>query len=126
MSFLDYVDRAADLAKKGLTIELQEMAVELRQQGVQLQEENVKLKLKVLGLEERIRTLEEALKLKGQLKWEPPVYWLVREDGSRDGPYCQRCWDVENQLVRLQNIRDRWRCHQCFTIDPRTSYYKKG
>lgn len=123
MSFLEYVDRAAELAKQGLTVELQEVAMELRQQGVQLQQENVNLKLEMLDLKEKLHNLQEALKIKGNLRWESPVYWLIIEDGTKDGPYCQRCWDVENQLVRIHRIDYGWQCHQC-TVNRGTGFYK--
>ena len=123
MSFFETLDRITDLTKKGLTVEWQEMAMELRQQGVQLQEENVNLKLEVLDLKETLRNLEEALKVKKNLRWEPPVYCLIGEDGSKDGPYCQRCWDVENRLVRLHEAMGGWRCHQC-PVEGGTTFYE--
>lgn len=94
-----------ELIKKGATVEAQEKIMELREIAIELQEENFALK-------DHIRTLEEELKLKQQLKFEKTVYWLI--DGQdKDGPFCQRCYDVEKKLVRLQNYGSSWFCVAC-------------
>ena len=83
-----------ELIKKGATVEAQEKIMELRETALGFQEEN-------FSLRERIRLLEDDLKIKQQLKFEGASYWL--NDGkTKDGPFCQRCYDVEKKLVRLQ------------------------
>lgn len=45
--------------------------------------------------------------------WEKPYYWLLKE-GEKDGPFCQRCYDVDKKLIRLQGgHNDSWGCLQC-------------
>ena len=96
-----------DLIKKGSTLEAQEKIIELRTAALDLQEENEILRKK-------IAELENALKLKESIKWKKPSYWL-----GEDGPFCQRCYDVNNNLVRLQGGKnDSWNCREC-----KNSYY---
>jgi len=88
---------------------VQDTLFHIREELVQFQEENHALKEKISNLEER---LEE----KGKIKYEKPSYWIV-DDGSKDGPFCQRCYDSENNLVRLQGGKnDTWVCYACKSI----------
>ncbi len=89
-----------DLLKKGATVEAQEKIMELREGVLELQEENASLK-------SQIRELREQLQVRSHLDFEDGVYWLWEEDEAGDpsiktGPFCQRCYDDENKLVRLQ------------------------
>jgi len=61
----------------------------------------------------RIRELETALDVRGRLQWEAPYYWLL--DGQKkDGPFCQRCYDKDTKLIRLQGNREGfWKCKAC-------------
>ncbi|MCH9032111.1 MAG: hypothetical protein IIB00_07625 [candidate division Zixibacteria bacterium] len=96
----------SELIKKGLTIEAQEKFMELREGAVKLQEEN-------LSLREQVRELESQLAIRGKVVWAEPYYWL-EEDGKRDGPYCQKCYDCDIKLIRLQRgIRGVWNCRAC-------------
>jgi hypothetical protein len=102
-----------ELIKKGATVEAQEKIMELRETALSLQEEN-------FSFRERIKSLEDELKLKQQLKFDKVKYWLI--DGeTKNGPFCQRCYDVEKKLVRLQDkgyndvqgYIDVWKCAEC-------------
>jgi len=94
-----------DLLKQGKTEEAQEQILALRETALELQEENVALK-------EKVRKLEEELRVKGRLVFEKGVYYLEEED-QREGPYCQRCYDKDTNLVRLQDDGDHWFCYGC-------------
>jgi hypothetical protein len=95
-----------DLMKKGSTLEAQEKIIELREGALELQEENIELKKK-------IKELEASLKRRDEVIYEKPSYWTISEK-SKDGPFCQRCYDVEKQLVRLQDkSNDYWICKSC-------------
>jgi hypothetical protein len=60
-----------------------------------------------------ILVLNEKLSIKKRLKWEQPYYWLV-EDGEKDGPFCQNCYDKKKELIRLQgNGEGYWECKAC-------------
>jgi len=60
-----------------------------------------------------ITVLKEKLNVRGQLKFERPYYWRI--DGSqKDGPFCQKCYDSDQKLIRLQaNGVGCWECKEC-------------
>lgn len=77
-------------------------------------------KLEVVGVQEtlagaevRIRELERQLRIREKLTWKEPAYWL-EANGKTEGPYCQKCYDTETKLVRLQGDGDgRYECKAC-------------
>ena len=103
-----------DLLKQGKTTEAQEQILDLREAAMELQEENAELG-------EEVRRLKEELRLKGKLVFEKGVYYLVADD-TREGPYCQRCYDKETKLVRLQDDGDHWFCYGCSHGYPKEPY----
>jgi len=106
MAFLPNYKDIVDLIKKGSTIEAQEKIMELREGALGIQEENLELKAKIKDLEEKLNKKEEVY-------WEPPFYWVNKGD-VKDGPFCQKCYDSESKLVRLQNAdKGAWRCVSC-------------
>jgi hypothetical protein len=74
-------------------------------------------KLELIGVQQILaeaeahaRDLESQLHTKNNLNWKDPAYWI--EDGSRsDGPFCQKCYDMEARLVRL--LGDGEGCFEC-------------
>jgi hypothetical protein len=76
-------------------VEAQEQIMVLREAALTLQEEN-------LGLREHVKALEEAVAIKGQIRFDGSTYWISR-DGNAESPFCQRCYDVNSKLVRLQD-----------------------
>lgn len=83
----------------------------IREELLRVQEENYALK-------DKIKQLEEKIEEKGKIIYEKPSYWAV--DGeNKDGPFCQKCYDADRKLIRLQGgKRDVWSCHQC-----KSTYY---
>ena len=77
-------------------------------------------KLEVVGVQQtlaeaeaRIRDLENELKTRKMLRWKDPAYWLDSEHGE-DGPFCQKCYDTDTNLVRLQGNGQGWfECKAC-------------
>lgn len=95
-----------DLMKKGSTIEAQEQIMALREGALELQEENLELKEKLSELEKSIKELDDVI-------YDNSCYWKTAEE-DRDGPFCQRCYDVDNNLVRLQGGKnEKWNCREC-------------
>jgi len=107
MSMLPKYKDIVELIKKGSTIEAQEKIMELREAAIELQDENQALK-------DKIGLLEKKLEIKAKLVWDNPYYWLV-DDQEKDGPYCQLCYDKDEKLIRLQELKARgaWQCHSC-------------
>lgn len=114
MSIIDTAKDVYDLAKKGATLELQEQLVKMREEALQLQEDNLALRTKV-------KELEDAQAIRENLTFDSSVYWKTLPDGDNEGPYCQRCYDVDGLLVRLQSssykgrngVRQTWDCRAC-------------
>jgi hypothetical protein len=102
-----------ELLKKGATLEAQEKIMQLREAVLELQEENHKLK-------NTINELKEKLEISKKLEFDGSVYWLK----GKGGPFCQRCYDVDQKLVRLQDDfwedSSTWYCNEC-----KNSYKKK-
>ena len=69
------------------------------------------LKAGAIESADQIRELEAQLELIGQMEYREHSYWNIE---SNDGPYCQRCFDVDRQAVRLQPRGiGGWQCRQC-------------
>jgi hypothetical protein len=78
-----------------------------------IREELLKLQDDKQALKKTISELEEKLSIKSKLVYEKPSYWM-QENDSRIGPFCQRCYDAEQKLIRLQGGKnDSWKCMQC-------------
>lgn len=62
----------------------------------------------------RIKELKGIIDLiNDEVFWEKPFYYRLR-NGENDGPYCQRCWDVDKKLVRVQYTGVAfYKCAQC-------------
>ncbi|ANE54450.1 hypothetical protein [Methylomonas sp. DH-1] len=76
----------------------------------------------LLNKDAEIRELQEKLKIKAQLQWERPYYWRVGGN-EKDGPYCQHCYDKNQELIRLQgNGEGYWHCTACKNEYKTSSY----
>jgi len=94
MQLLDTMRKIYDLATKGATIELQKTILDLKREVLAVANENVQLR-------EELLRLTNAGADSGEVKWEGDAYWTVQEDGSKDGPFCQVCYDSSRKLCRL-------------------------
>ena len=80
--------------------------------NVELYRQILDLQAEIMNLVDENRNLKETLKTKESLVFEHNAYWKKAQDGTRsDGPFCSRCWDKENQPVRMLVIDSRW--HEC-------------
>lgn len=75
-------------------------------------------------LNEKVKELEAKLALQSEVHYIKPSYW--RGDGDdKDGPFCQKCYDVDGKLVRLQGEEnDNWRCNGCEKVVHGTNYHR--
>ncbi|MEM7430690.1 MAG: hypothetical protein AAF351_02000 [Pseudomonadota bacterium] len=114
MSIVDTAKDLYELLSKGATIELQEQLMQLRAEALEIQEENLELRQRVSQLEREANESQE-MEFKGE------VYWRALTDGDRDGPFCQRCFDVDGRPVRLVSVQtssrngpvNKWNCKEC-------------
>ncbi|MCI5166241.1 MAG: hypothetical protein D3903_09140 [Candidatus Electrothrix sp. GM3_4] len=77
--------------------------------------EMANIKELVLEKDIEIKKLEKKISLKANVKWEDPYYFVISETDDKDGPYCQKCYDSNNKLIRLQspNKNGYWTCNEC-------------
>ncbi len=115
MGIIDNAKDIAELIKKIGNMELYEKIISLRDEIFQLKEEN-------LNLRENLKSLKESQEIKSNMKYEPPYYWLEK-DNKKDGPYCQKCYDDNGKLMRLQNHGNGcWYCLTCKSSVTDSSY----
>jgi len=115
MNIVDNAKEIAKLVKKYNDQELYEKIADLRDQILELREDLHKAQTDNHKLKKEVSTLEMKLEEKGNVQYEKPSYWVVEGD-SKDGPFCQKCYDADNKLVRLQDGKDDfWICRECKT-----------
>jgi hypothetical protein len=79
----------------------------------------------ILARDEEIRQLKAAAKLRGDLLWRQPCYFLKNADGQEE-PYCQNCYDAEGKLARLHTDGDGlFQCRVCRQTYKTTERAKK-
>jgi hypothetical protein len=61
-----------------------------------------------------INELKKVLRIQQKVVWNEPYYFII-EDEDKQGPFCQCCHDVDQNLVRLQSpLNDGcWNCGKC-------------
>lgn len=124
------VKTAADIAKLiregGLTLKDAEAKMKLAELVSALADARMGMadvQQTLLDRDAQIRELEEKLAIKGKMVFEQPDYYLVDGD-SKDGPYCQPCYDKDRKLVRLQGTGDgHWQCRVCGSASVEKRYY---
>ena len=76
--------------------------MELYRKILDLQSEAMELIEKLREKDDTIDKLKNALSLKGKLICEHSAYWLKNDkDEIVDGPFCTRCFDIENVQCRF-------------------------
>ncbi len=91
---------ALDIANELKNIELKEAILDLKEKMIELREENIALK----------EQLQE--KQTYNMLFEKNAYWNLKEDGTKEGPFCVTCWDYNKIASRL--IDGYW-CGICST-----------
>jgi len=102
MSFLDTARDAYDLAKKGMTIELQEKIMELREQALALQEDNQRLRVRVAELEQKLTT-------DNSMDFRKPFYFRAADED----PFCPVCWEKDKTAIHLKGPSGNAEWHSC-------------
>jgi len=67
--------------------------------------------------EVEISQLKSQLDTKSNIVWEDPYYFIPQKNSDNDGPFCQKCYDSNNMLIRLQSPGKNgyWKCEECKT-----------
>jgi ribosomal protein L37AE/L43A len=113
-------DSSDTLDKSGQKLKLAELIDAL----ADIKIETAEIKSLIIEKDEKIQSLETQLKLKNDLIYEAPYYWMETKKGEREGPFCQQCYDSSEKLIRLQvfGSNDRWKCHNCDNVFNGKSY----
>lgn len=86
---LDSSKKALDIANQLKNVELKEAILDLKEELIRLREENILLK-------------EKFMKQKlYDMSYDKNCYWNVKEDKTKEGPYCSVCWDRNKLPIRL-------------------------
>ena len=106
-----FIKNSSDtLDKSGQKLKLAELIEAL----ADIKMETAEIKSLIIEKDEKIQSLENQLKLKNDLKYEAPYYWMINSNDEKEGPFCQKCYDADKQLIRLQlRFNDIWDCHNC-------------
>ncbi|HHF3021639.1 TPA: hypothetical protein ACPJ0R_004699 [Vibrio diabolicus] len=90
----------------------------------------------VLSKDKELLALKDLFEQQKNMEWDEPYYFHV-QDGQREGPYCQKCYDSEKKLVRLINRGfgfgfgfgfgvGVWHCYACKTTVTDDSYVQES
>jgi len=89
MGIFETAKTAANVLKEAGKIEEYKQILELLDKLLELQKKNA-------DLEAENKKLREDFKTKEKLDYRNNSYWI-----GADGPYCSRCWEKENILLRM-------------------------
>lgn len=83
--------------------------MQLREAVMDFQDQNLSLRARVSELEQEINRAKS-------IYFDGKVYWVTVAGGGRQGPFCQKCYDKDNKICRLQqgaNNSVAWFCSVC-------------
>lgn len=111
MAIIETSKSIVELAKKGMTIELQEKIMQLREEAIELQEENLTLKTENLKLKKK-EELQEKVKFKRK---------VIYREGD-EAPFCPYCYEKHQILIHLSgpteghgHNQQLYACQECGT-----------
>mgnify|MGYP001201708196 CR=1 FL=1 len=125
------IKSASDIAKlikeSGATIEAAEIKFQMAELLGALADAKIEIaniKEMVLEKEAQIQVLQKKLETESDIKWEDPYYFRLSDSGEKDGPFCQKCYDSEKVLIRLQSPGKNgfWQCKACNSDFKDSSY----
>jgi hypothetical protein len=110
MGAVENVKEVADLIRKFNDIDLNRRIVNLENEVLDLSRDKRRL-------EEKVEELERTLKLRKDLYFYEPFYWMKGDTT----PYCPRCWEAQNAAVHVTFGHDNngnqaysaWQCPSC-------------
>jgi len=74
--------------------DLQNDILDLKGEVIDLRGHNQQLKIEKMELESKLNNRENFI-------YEDNFYWLMKEDATREGPYCPTCYDGKGKTCRL-------------------------
>lgn len=119
-TLLGSIKTATEIAKliksSDLTLEKAEMKLKLAELISALADAKIEvtdIQQSLIDKDAQLRELQTQLEIREKLQWEQPFYWL-HKDETKEGPFCQQCYDKDHRLMRLQgNGEGYWECKTC-------------
>lgn len=105
MSIIEDVKSVAKLIQQIDNVELYKRILDLQGEVMELVQENSELKKEITSLKESLRVTE-------LLKFERNAYWNEKPVGTKEGPFCSKCWDRDKLLVRMTTMSNP-QYHRC-------------
>lgn len=92
--------------------------------------ENLKLKEENYTLKKKFDNLKEISDIKRKLVHEDNHYF-INDDDKTDGPFCTKCWDSDNKLIRIHKGGrhdgvQHYSCPNCKTPTSTGSYIQNN
>lgn len=116
------IKSASDIAKlikdSGASLEAAETKFQLAELLGSLADAKIEIaniKEIILEKETTIQQLKSQLEVEKDVAWEDPYYYRILDDKKKDGPFCQKCYDTDKKLIRLQSPDKNgfWKCEAC-------------
>lgn len=132
-SALGSIKTATDIAKlikdSGTSLEKAEVKLQIAElisslADIKMELANVQTIL--IEKDQDITELRNLLNTKESIVWSKP-YYFVRQGEEENGPFCQRCYDSEQRLIRLQGGgTNLWKCLSCKSSYKDSNYQSPG
>ena len=84
--------------------------IEQYKQILDVIEKLLEMQTQLANLGAENKSLKDKLKIKDDLKYSNNAYWL---NTNNDGPFCTRCWDKNNELIRMKDDSAYYECPEC-------------
>jgi hypothetical protein len=98
----EIIKNALEFAREQKNTDLAEKLIDLYRDFVGLVETNQELRYDNQELKTQIAELRKRPDIAERLRSDfgNGSYYLRKDDGEEDGPFCSVCWDVDGRLVR--------------------------
>jgi len=108
-----------ELVKKGTRLEAEEEIMKYRELLLEQTGE-------IINLKDKINELEKKLNIKEKIEKSDKGLFVIKDDGTKDGPYCVRCSEVDEKLITLDkkeyDNRYYFECPECKHIYDKDDY----
>ncbi len=89
---MDIIKKLLDFAERVKDIDTKSALLDLKEEILSLRDENLELREKLSQKEDF------------NMVFDDNMYWNLKSDGTKDGPYCAKCWDRDKKAIRLENM----------------------
>ena len=100
MELIPNIKALAAATKKLKDRKIMELVINLETSLLEFHSDYERLRERVGLLESENEALKTQKEISRSLDYELGVYF-TEMSGEREGPFCTRCWDADNKLVRL-------------------------